>query len=153
VATVNLITERNGCSSTAPTRIALDTNLASASACSNPSQQVTFLFKDHLGSITAEVDAVPIPQVDTVRSRSFAEWGERRHAGGQMPSLSNPITLIGFATDRGYTGHEMLDEVGSIHMNGRIYEAASGRFLLPDPIIQAPFDLQKRQGRRAVSLR
>jgi RHS repeat-associated protein len=142
VATVNLITERSGCSSTAPTRIAFDANLSTASVCSNPSQQVTFLFKDHLGSITAEVDAVPIPQVESIRARSFAEWGERRHAGGQMPSLANPITLIGFATDRGFTGHEMLDEVGFIHMNGRIYEAVSGRFLSPDPIVQAPFDLQ-----------
>ena len=45
-------------------------------------------------------------------------------------------------TSRGFTGHEMLDEVGIIHMNGRIYDAKLGRFLQADPIIQDPFDTQ-----------
>ncbi len=39
------------------------------------------------------------------------------------------------ATNRGFTGHEMLDEVGIIHMNGRIYDASIGRFLQADPHI------------------
>ena len=36
----------------------------------------------------------------------------------------------------------MLDEVGVIHMNGRIYDAKLGRFLQADPFIQAPLDTQ-----------
>ena len=36
----------------------------------------------------------------------------------------------------------MLDEVGIIHMNGRIYDAKLGRFLQADPFIQAPYDTQ-----------
>ena len=36
----------------------------------------------------------------------------------------------------------MLDEVGVIHMNGRIYDAKLGRFLQADPFIQAPYDTQ-----------
>ena len=36
----------------------------------------------------------------------------------------------------------MLDEVGIIHMNGRIYDAKLGRFLQADPIIQAPYNTQ-----------
>ena len=36
----------------------------------------------------------------------------------------------------------MLDEVGIIHMNGRIYDAKLGRFLQADPLIQDPFDTQ-----------
>ncbi|WKD50594.1 RHS repeat domain-containing protein [Microbulbifer spongiae] len=39
---------------------------------------------------------------------------------------------------RGYTGHEHLDRTGLIHMNGRIYDPTLGRFLSPDPIVQAP---------------
>ena len=39
---------------------------------------------------------------------------------------------------RGYTGHEMLDTVGIIHMNGRIYDATLGRFMQADPVIQFP---------------
>jgi RHS repeat-associated protein len=42
----------------------------------------------------------------------------------------------------GYTGHEMLDDVGIIHMNGRIYDPEIGRMLSPDPIIQAPDNTQ-----------
>ncbi len=39
---------------------------------------------------------------------------------------------------RGYTGHEMLDEVGIIHMNGRTYDAEIGRFMQADPVVQDP---------------
>ena len=41
-------------------------------------------------------------------------------------------------TPRGYTGHEMLDAHGIIHMNGRIYDPRLGRFLQADPIVQFP---------------
>ena len=36
----------------------------------------------------------------------------------------------------------MLDEVGIIHMNGRIYDAKLARFLQADPLIQAPYNTQ-----------
>ena len=36
----------------------------------------------------------------------------------------------------------MLDEVGIIHMNGRIYDAKLGRFLQADPFIDKPYDTQ-----------
>ena len=42
----------------------------------------------------------------------------------------------------GYTGHEHLDEVGLVHMNGRIYDPASGRFLQAAPIVQSPGNSQ-----------
>ena len=38
-------------------------------------------------------------------------------------------------TDRGFTGHEMLDDVSLVHMNGRVYDPDLGRFLSPDPVI------------------
>lgn len=40
--------------------------------------------------------------------------------------------------DRGYTGHEQLDDSGLIHMNGRIYDPELGRMLSPDPFVQVP---------------
>jgi RHS repeat-associated protein len=40
--------------------------------------------------------------------------------------------------DRGYTGHEQLDDTGLIHMNGRIYDPELGRMLSPDPFVQVP---------------
>ena len=47
-----------------------------------------------------------------------------------------------YLEERGYTGHEHLDEVGLVHMNGRIYDPASGRFLQADPIVQSPENSQ-----------
>jgi RHS repeat-associated protein len=38
--------------------------------------------------------------------------------------------------------HEHLDEMGIIHMNGRIYDPLTGRFMSADPFIQAPGNLQ-----------
>jgi RHS repeat-associated protein len=45
-------------------------------------------------------------------------------------------------TTRGYTGHEELDEVGLVHMNGRVYDPQLGRFLSADPVVQDATDLQ-----------
>jgi len=39
---------------------------------------------------------------------------------------------------RGYTGHEHLQQFGLINMNARLYDPALGRFLSPDPYVQAP---------------
>jgi RHS repeat-associated protein len=39
---------------------------------------------------------------------------------------------------RGYTGHEHLAVFGLINMNARLYDPALGRFLSPDPYVQAP---------------
>nr|WP_277347536.1 RHS repeat-associated core domain-containing protein [Wenzhouxiangella sp. XN79A] len=39
-------------------------------------------------------------------------------------------------TPRGFTGHEHVDEMGLIHMNGRIYDALLGRFLQADPFVE-----------------
>ncbi|MGQ0700877.1 MAG: FG-GAP-like repeat-containing protein [Panacagrimonas sp.] len=43
---------------------------------------------------------------------------------------------------RGYTGHEHLDDLELIHMNGRVYDTRTARFVSADPHIQAPSDSQ-----------
>lgn len=45
-------------------------------------------------------------------------------------------------TNRGFTGHEQLDSVGLIHMNGRVYDPLLGRFGTPDPMTENPFSTQ-----------
>lgn len=41
-----------------------------------------------------------------------------------------------------FTGHEHLDHLGLVHMNGRIYDASLGRFMSADPFIAQPTNLQ-----------
>ncbi|WP_276611279.1 RHS repeat-associated core domain-containing protein [Thioalkalivibrio sp. XN8] len=43
---------------------------------------------------------------------------------------------------RGFTGHEHLDQVGLIHMGGRVYDPELGWFLSPDPFVQFPASTQ-----------
>lgn len=38
-------------------------------------------------------------------------------------------------TNRGFTGHETIEEADLVHMNGRVYDAKLGRFISPDPTI------------------
>ena len=62
--------------------------------------------------------------------------------GQQVPAISSDDQLGPGGDGRGYTGHEHLDELGFVHMNGRIYDPLLGRFLSPDPHIQAEELLQ-----------
>jgi RHS repeat-associated protein len=47
-----------------------------------------------------------------------------------------------YTTERGFTGHEHLDDLYLIHMNGRVYDYRLGRFLSVDPIISNPANSQ-----------
>ena len=89
-----------------------------------------YLFQDHQGSLVKATN-----EAGTVlEGGGFNAYGERRVNGS-----ATAITSAGLAsTNRGYTGHEMLDGLDVIHMNGRIYDPTLARFLQPDPVIQAP---------------
>ncbi len=114
-----------------------------------------YLLKDHIGSTHTIVNK----QGNTIAEMSFNAWGERRKAA--TPKFVNLNTVyddydiftlwanerqlrqdIEKTTNRGFTGHEHFDQVGIIHMNGRIYDPAIGRFLQADPIIQDPYNTQ-----------
>lgn len=104
-----------------------------------------YVFNDHLGSIDIIVDQ----SGGFVQSMSFNPWGQRRNADTWVDEdianfFNQPIYVAALneETTRGFTGHEMLDAVGIIHMNGRIYDARIARFLQADPIIQAATNTQ-----------
>ncbi len=92
-----------------------------------------YLFHDHLGSLVR----VAHPDGSVAEGLDYAAFGQRRSYSDPHTAGTTPTT-----TPRGYTGHEMLDGTGVIHMNGRIYDADLGRFLQPDPLIQAPDNAQ-----------
>jgi RHS repeat-associated protein len=104
---------------------------------SNNSTWTTFALSDHLGSSDALLDLSGAFEV----RESFDAFGARR---GSNWTTSTPPDWAGIAdtTRRGFTFHEMLDNIGLIHMNGRVYEPAIGRFLSVDPFIPNLADSQ-----------
>lgn len=81
---------------------------------------------DHLGSVTGLYDQ----NGNKAFSASYDVWGKRTVATGSIEYY------------RGFTGHEHLDQLGLIDMNGRMYDPLLGRFLSPDPFVQSPSDPQ-----------
>ncbi len=98
-----------------------------------------FIYKDHLGS----TDVITNSSGQVVQSMSFDPWGQRRNATDWNALSQSALASFDHSkTTKGYTGHEHLNEIGLIHMNGRIYDASLARFLQADPFVQAPSDTQ-----------
>ncbi len=97
-----------------------------------------YLHRDHLGSVEAISDTAGA----LVTQLSFDSWGRRRQGNWQPMTDAAIYAFDTTLTTRGYTGHEQLDPVGLVHMNGRVYDPTIGRFLSADPHVQAPGDLQ-----------
>lgn len=103
------------------------------------SRETSYIHKDHLGSLDVVTDSTGA----VVDEMSFDAWGQRRHGNNWVPMTPTELSTYNYTlTTRGFTGHEMLDEVGLIHMNGRIYDQKLGRFMQADPIVQDPMNTQ-----------
>ena len=98
----------------------------------NGSWGLYYICRDYQGSITHVVNSSGA----VVQELSYDAWGRLRDPSGQTAYApgSEPSLLLG----RGYTGHEHLAQFGLINMNARLYDPALGRFLSPDPFVQAP---------------
>ena len=98
------------------------------SSGSRTSEALRYLLYDHLGSLDVVADAAGT----VVQDLSFDAWGQRRAPNDwTTPALLRLAdTTHGRYTPRGFTGHEMLDAVGIIHTNGRIYDPKLARFLV-----------------------
>lgn len=93
---------------------------------------INYICRDYLGNITHLADAN-----GTLRQElSYDPWGRLRNPANQQlyAADSQPVLLLA----RGFTGHEHLKEFGLINMNARLYDPVLGRFLSPDPYVQAP---------------
>ncbi|MCL6270747.1 FG-GAP-like repeat-containing protein [Sansalvadorimonas sp. 2012CJ34-2] len=99
--------------------------------------ETRYLHRDNLGSI----DTITSTTGEIVKQTSYGPFGARR-AGDWRATSPIGLPTLSALTNRGYTGHEMIDEVGLIHMNGRVYDSDIGRFLSADPIVQDPYDSQ-----------
>jgi RHS repeat-associated protein len=92
------------------------------------------LHRDYQGSILAITDATGT----VVEKRLFDAWGEVIKVQDGAGNTLAGLTIL----DRGYTGHEHLQSIGIIHMNGRLYDPKLHRFLQPDNYVQDPFNTQ-----------
>lgn len=91
-----------------------------------------YIGRDHLGSITHVTDNTG----NLLHEYSYDPWGRLRNPSTQQVYEvdQEPRLFLG----RGYCGHEHLDWCGLINMNARLYDPVVGRFLSPDPYVQAP---------------
>lgn len=94
------------------------------------SLELNWTHLDRLGSVVAISDAA-----GNLKERlAYDSWGKRRTINGE----ATPDSLDGATDNRGFTGHEMLDKLDLVHMNGRFYDPLVARFISADPIIQDP---------------
>ncbi|MDQ1813292.1 RHS repeat-associated core domain-containing protein [Massilia sp. CCM 9210] len=105
---------------------------------------------DHLGSPIGISD-----QAGNLEEKlAYDAWGKRRSltggtvgqsiAGcGPLPAGNvTPDCIDGKVDNRGFTGHEMLDQLDLVHMNGRVYDPLVARFLSGDLLIEDPMNGQ-----------
>lgn len=93
---------------------------------------IYYICRDYQGSIVNVIKS----DGSWMQELSYDPWGRLRNPVSQDVYMPNnePVLFLG----RGYTGHEHLPWSGLINMNARLYDPALGRFLSPDPYVQAP---------------
>jgi len=101
----------------------------------SPANAMHYIYTDHLGSIRCITNSAGVVE----QGLSYDAWGNRRNPGTGEKYTSTPTGLMFY---RGYTGHEHLDELGLINMNGRVYDPAIALFLSPDNYVQSPTNSQ-----------
>jgi RHS repeat-associated protein len=89
-----------------------------------------FVHRDHQGS----VDQLTLWDVSGsgAVAMSYDAFGKRRNSDWS-PDDSDLQLEVRHIADRGYTGHEHLDNVRLIHMNGRVQDPIIGLMISPDP--------------------
>lgn len=100
--------------------------------------EMRYVMLDHLGSTDRITDAAGNVAV----AGSFGAFGARRKANWSGIPTASELAQMAAVTRDGFTGHEHLDNVELIHMNGRVYDPLLGRFISADPFVTRPHDGQ-----------
>jgi RHS repeat-associated protein len=100
----------------------------------NVTFRTRYIHRDYLGSTNAVTDETGT----LLEHDGYDPWGKRRNPDG----TDDPEDLIASQTDKGFTGHEHLQEVALINMGGRIYDPLVGRFTSPDSVVQSAMNSQ-----------
>lgn len=111
--------------------------VAVVSRQSTGTNSTRYVLEDHQGSVAQITDSSGTLYV----RESFTAFGARRDATDWSGScMCTDLAKMKSVTRKGYTGHEAIGGVsmGLNHMNGRVQDAITGRFLSADPYITAP---------------
>jgi RHS repeat-associated protein len=92
--------------------------------------RLLYISRDQLGSITHITDA----NRALLAEYNYDAWGRLRNPDTWV--LYAPTVVPALLLHRGYTGHEVLSEVGLINMNARLYDPLLGKMLSPDTYVQ-----------------
>ena len=92
----------------------------------NNTQQVYYLFADHLGSTNVTTDGAG----NQVSLSLYTAWGEARVSAGSS------------LTDYKFTGQRKDDGIGLYFYNARWYDSYLNRWCQPDSIIPNPYNPQ-----------
>lgn len=87
----------------------------------NGNTKLHYIHKDHLGSWTTISNSKGLLE----QEEHFDAWGNCNIENGLM-------------FDRGYTGHEHINGMNLINMNGRLYDPVTSSMLSPDNNVQLP---------------
>lgn len=101
-----------------------------------------FVHRDHLGSVDTLSRFVGTGTQKL--AQRFDAHGKRRNANWTADPADARMADAHF-TERGYTGHEHLDDARLIHMNGRLQDPVLGVMLSPDPVLGSLGDLATLQ--------
>lgn len=94
-----------------------------------------YLIRDNLGSVSVILDD---HLADGLASSILSSPSYDAFGAEAASTRFNASADVANMT-RGYTDHEQFDDLGIIHMNGRIYDADLGRFLSADPLVPHPY--------------
>jgi RHS repeat-associated protein len=101
--------------------------------CGNPKfvSDPYFIHRDHQGSVDQmTLDTLtPMPT-----AYSYDAFGKRRNPTWTPDDLDSQLN-VNHVAPRGYTGHEHLDRVRLIHMNGRVQDPILGAMISADPFM------------------
>lgn len=118
------------------------TQTSPTSITSAASNKLELWHTDHLGSLAATSDHAGL----LTARYSYDPFGKRREADGVYDAdntlEADNSSVVNQGTDRGFTLHEHLDDVGVVHMNGRLYDPTLGLFLQADPHLTQGGNLQ-----------
>jgi RHS repeat-associated protein len=96
-------------------------------------EQLRYVLTDHQQSAESYVES----GTGAVTNASFTAFGLRRDAATWSGEPTNRAALDGISR-QGYTYQTALGSMGLNHMNGRVQDAVTGRFLSADPYVTEP---------------